>query len=893
MTTHDLAGEIRQFVHKQCDAAISRYWASLVVPGFFAGFRISDSFAVDIAVVVAQLHRAGVQELAGRSSVEVIRSVHKQINGKKTETFFSYRVAEQLLMFGGMDPDRNPLLHGLSQDRIDNLIAAVDSTHIYHQWDKPLGGRPNNYWGVLARCEHARGQLGLRSDDAIYDDCIKRIGALVEHNPLGYFDDDKQNAGRYDIYSADLVLFLQPLWDQLGREKMLQRLAAHVKLLETIAHRDSGAYVAWGRSIGAHSVVMTLELASAGIAEGLSANPARLAGLAKNAFEIFRDHWIVDDLTNAHRHAMTSAYRGPHLLLQMTFDLYQKLLYAADELMTGPPIEIETDASVLFPMTDTFVPFESDRPIGVWAYRDRDWDLQLPLVAHLRGDYGAFPYSPGTLDAPVDNVMVCGSPRVVVDGVEYASVGVPDRVEHGLGQLSATYSTFAPINAEPQTAPLVAHRKVTWRVERRSIIIDEVWTFPAKPSAIYYMIPESQSPLQVRFESDSPHDASVVEVSGMPMMRGYFAPIRRLHQVNFTRFDLQTRLRTTITPSIRVAHSAADHDYNRAIYDAMPLGAIAEVRRLPNGLSPHSLMSVHDFAGDAQIVHLGWFEHVLGRQLMEYPALIERIMLLLTRLRDAGKKIVWTMHNRRPHAWPAEDGRALYRAVAPLVDAAIHHSHCGMKLMLTELPYRPDCRHVVIPHGHFGAQMQIEATRASLEDKFKLQPCAIRFGVLGRYQPEKQVEQIIRAFRSVNRPDLQLVLTAYKEGIELGDAGDPRIVRLPREQWMTRSEIAEHNKVCDALVSAHTGDTYLTSGVAADAIGVGLAMVCPAWDYFREIVGKASIEYDGTEKSLADFFASVTPEQIHQAQRATAPLREAYSFDRVAKLHFGLFESLL
>jgi glycosyltransferase involved in cell wall biosynthesis len=561
--------------------------------------------------------------------------------------------------------------------------------------------------------------------------------------------------------------------------------------------------------------------------------------------------------------------------------------------MTGPAIEIETDPSILFPATDAFVPFKSDRAVGVWAYRDRDWDFQLPLVSYLRAYYGAFPHAPGMMDVPVDSVMVCGSPRVMVDGVEYASVGVPDRVEHGAGQLQATYSTFVPVNAEPLTPPLSAYRKVAWRVEKRSIIIDEAWTFPSKPSAIYYMIPESQRPLQVRFESDVPHDASVVEVSGMPMMRGYFSPITRLHQVNFTRFDPQICLRTTITPSIRVAHCPADHDYNRGIYDAMPAGAIAEVRRLHNGGSPHSSMNVQDFSGDADIVHLGWFEHLLGRQLMEYPALIDRVVLLVTRLRGAGKKIVWTMHNRRPHAWPPEDGRALYRAVAPLVDAAIHHSHCGMKLMLSELPYRPDCRHVVIPHGHFGQQMQIEATRASLEEKFKLQPCAIRFGVLGRYQPEKQIEQIIRAFRSVNRPDQQLVLTAYKEGIDLGDAGDSRIVRLPRNLWMTRSEIAEHNKLCDALVSAHTGDTYLTSGVAADAIGIGLAMVCPAWDYFREIVGKASIEYDGTEQGLSDLFASVTPDQIHQAQLATASLREAYSFDRVARLHFELFESLL
>lgn len=893
MTTHDLAQQMRSFVLARTESIITRYWASLTIPGFFAGFRIDDTFAIDVADVVTKLHDAGVHQVGTRSSVEIVRTILTQIDGPQTETFFSYRVAEILLAWGGMDQDCNPVLRGLRPDQMDNLIQAVDSTHIYHQWDKPLGGRPNNYWGVLARCEHGRKRLGLPTDDAIYSDCIKHIVNLVEHNPLGYFDDDMRHGGRYDIYSADIVLFLQPLWDQIGLEKMRHALGRHVALLETIAHRDSGASVAWGRSVGAHSVAMTIELASAGIAEGMGADPSRLAGLADRAFAIFRDRWIADELTSAHRGAMTSGYRAPHRLLQMTFDLYGKLLYAATELLGVPAVPIQTDQSILFPATDAFVPFESDRAVGVWALRNRHWDFQLPLVANPRSHYGAFPHAPDTLDVPVDSVMFCGSPRVVVDGIEYASAGVPDHVEHRPGQLKAIYNTFAPINVKAEAPPLAARREVRWRVENRAIVIDEDWTFPSAPSAIYYMIPESQRPLAVQFDSDTPHDASVVEVSGMPTMRGYFGPIARLHQINFCRLDSNVRLTTTICPSIRVAHVPADHDYNRGIYDAMPIGAVTEVKRHGNGLSPHALMSADDFAGNADIVHLGWFEHLLSRQLMDYPALIERVVLLTTRLRQAGKKIVWTMHNRRPHSWSPEDGGALYRAVAPLVDAAIHHSQWGMKLMQSELPYRADCLHAVIPHGHFGAQMQIDATRETLEQKYDLKPCAIRFGVLGRYQPEKQIELIIRAFRRAKRPDQQLVLTAYKEGIDLGDAGDARIVRLPRDQWMLREQIAEHNKVCDALVTAHTGDTYLTSGIAADAIGLGLAMVCPAWAYFREIVSDAAIEYDGSEQSLCDFFASVTPEQIHQAQCATAPLREAYAFDRVAKQHLALFESLV
>lgn len=890
MTTHELAAKMRRYVVETTESIIARYWPSLRLPGFFAGFRIDDTFAIDAAGAVAMLYATGVRGIGGRSCVDFVRDILVQIDGPKTETFYSYRVAEALMSFGGMDAKRNPVLAGMSTAQIENLVAAVDSTHIYHQWDKPLGGRPNNYWAVLARCEHARSALGLLADDRIYRESIEHCQQLLQHNPLGYFDDDRNNSGKYDIYSADVVLFLQPLWDLLGRQMMHERLVTHVKLLQTIAH-ESGASIGWGRSVGAHSVAMTLELAAAGIAHG-TGDASRLAGLAKHAFERLRDDWFKDALTSAHRGPMTSGYRGPHRLLQMTFDLFHKLLFAASELVSADAVEIETDRGTLFPPTDTLVRFEQSRPAGVWSYRDRHWSFQLPLTATTRSDYVAHPRSPGVLDVPVDSDMLCGTPRVIVNGEEYVGAGLPDEITHASGEVRATYRAFRPVNAKNALPPLDATREVSWRVEGRSMVIDERWHFPSAPSAIHYMIAESSRPLWVRFECDAPCDASVVEVSGMPTMRGYFTPLTRVHQVNLAEPRTEYRLTTRITPSVRVAHAPSGHDYNRAIYDAMPRHAVHEYRRDSRN-SPHALASAAEFAGQSEIVHLGWFEHLLERQLMEYPALIQRVLELLASLKQAGKRIVWTMHNRRPHAWPEEHGRELYRLVAPQVDAVIHHSRWGMDLMRRELPYRNDAIHTIIPHPHFGRQMQIDATRAQLESKYNLPPCAVRLGVLGRYQPEKQVEMIVRAFRAAARPDHQLVLTAYKKDIDLGDAGDPRIIRLPRDDWMQRSDIAEHNKLCDVLVTAHTGDTYLTSGVAADAIGVGSAMICPPWEYFREIVGPASIEFDGTESGLASLLMSLTREQIDASKQSTAPLRDRYDPTPIAAAHLQMFQQLI
>jgi hypothetical protein len=187
--------------------------------------------------------------------------------------------------------------------------------------------------------------------------------------------------------------------------------------------------------------------------------------------------------------------------------------------------------------------------------------------------------------------------------------------------------------------------------------------------------------------------------------------------------------------------------------------------------------------------------------------------------------------------------------------------------------------------------MQTPLTSAQLEDKYKLSPCAVRFGILGRYQPEKQIEMMIEAFHRAARPDHQLVLTAYDEKLRLPD--DPRIVRLPRKNWLTRTEIAEHNHLCDALLAAQTGDTYLTSGMVGDAFGVGSAMIVPEWAFYREIAGDAALYHENTLESLTKVLANVTTEQISRCKKACVALQPTYDWARLSPQVYGLLRSLV
>jgi len=830
-----------RFVHDRAAAIIERFFPDLNLCGCIAGHRFSFMDVADLAAVLGHLHRLGIVEIAGHEIPAALRHLLRQIDGPATNTFYSYRVAETLQVLSG--------LGGFTPAEQDNLRHAIDSTEIYDREKKELRGYPNNYWAVLARCELGRQRLGLLADDALLNESLARVRQLLTRNPLGFFDDSRELTGRYDIYSADTLLFLLPLREQLGTAVFDPLLRRHVELLETIA-LENGAFYAYGRSIGALSVCLTMELGALAVREGLTRDPDRLRGLVANAFAKFQDWWSAD-LVNAHRGAMTEGYRGQHRLLQMSLDLLIKVAFVAeqlDETPAGPPV---------FPATDTYVRFD-ERGAGLWMFRNEYFAFQLPVVDGSNADYGAWLHSPGLFENPVESPLICGVPRSWHAGKATSVTGLPTAVTKGPGSLTLTWP----------------NRTVTFRVAGDEVVAEEHWRFTELPEAISFAIPESRRPLTLQIESGCRYHQHIVDVTGMSAWRSCWGELRRVREVNFVPAR-EIRFTWRLRPVLRVTNTPGDHDYNRALYDQMP---VVE-RRLAHGRCPND-MTVAAIVGDSEVLHIGWPEHLFAPHGLAEAEFDRRYLAFVADLGRSGVKIVWTMHNRRPHTWAPARGRQLYRAWAAIADGVIHHSRWGLELMRTELPFKATARHVVIPHGHFGAQMPAQKTRADLEQEYGLPPCALRFGVLGRPQKEKQVDLIVRAFMMAARPDQQLFVTAHPIATDV--SADPRVILAPREQWLTRASIAGHVQVCDALVSAHTGDTYLTSGTFADAIGAGIPMVANEWEFFREMLGDAAFYHDNTEAGLAQLFARLTGADIARGKAAFRALQPRFAWPGLA-----------
>ncbi|NJD20912.1 MAG: glycosyltransferase family 4 protein [Gemmatimonadetes bacterium] len=321
-------------------------------------------------------------------------------------------------------------------------------------------------------------------------------------------------------------------------------------------------------------------------------------------------------------------------------------------------------------------------------------------------------------------------------------------------------------------------------------------------------------------------------------------------------------------------------DYLRSLYGAMPEGAIRECRLGP-WLDPSAV----------DILHLHVPERLGLRPGLDPGTLQRRYLAFIEDVGRSPIRVVWTVHNRRPHRGDPEWGGRLYRAWARVADAVIHQSRWGREVALGELPFPGGIRHEVIPHGHFGDLMPQLRSRAELERELGLPPCAMRFGALGQPLETKRVDLILRAFQRAGRPDQQLLVTAVTR--DQAVPADPRIFVLSHEGWRARAEVAAHLHVCDALVCAHGGSAYLSSGQVGDAIGAGLPMLASPLGFFREAMGEACWSYDGTEAGLAALFVSLTAEEVARGKRASRKLRSACSWAHVARATLDVYRRVL
>ena len=847
------------FVVAAVEALERRHLPDLRIPRVFAGHEVNPDVRADLAFTLGLLGRAGVEQVAGRSIDDALEVVLRDVDGRRTHTFFSYRIAETLLA--------HPHLQArFDEETLGRLHEACDSTSYLPAMAE--GKLPRNYAAVLLRCEVARARLGLPVDGGVLADLTDRTRALLGATPGGYLDDSQSGIARYDIYSGDIYLFTEPAAERLG-DVWRRGAKSALDLVDRIA-TTNGAAFAWGRSSGALATCLTIELGGLAAAHpGLADDVDRWLARADHAFTTAIGGWFsADGLITAHQHKSTFGYRGPFRRLQMTLDCLGKLADTAAALRAAgvehtPPV----DVAALFPPRDELVPFDDAKRAGVWTYRSRDLAFVLPVVGSTVSDYLPAPHNPGLFEVPVDADLPTGVPFAFRRGVRFTAGHLPTSVTKSVGGLRLTYDGFPrsqQFDMGPDAEVLPGTRTVTYRVAGRTLHVEEELTFAdgEVPHALALQVAETKGrPLRVDFRGAG--TPTVIDVDGLKEYRSFWSELPTVHQLDLPR-QPSVAFGWSVTPKFRLLTTGLTHHYHRSVYD--PLAGDVVERQVSTG---RLLGRDLDHLAAWDVFHLHWPEWFLGPDL-------DRHRIAIDALRTSGVRIVWTQHNLVPHD---KDPRLhdVYTAWAAAADGVVHHSEYGQRRVRDRYPFREDAVHRVIPHVHFG-HLSGDADRR--EDG------VLRLGVVGAPRAEKDVQSVLDAFTRVRRRDVELHVWCLGPGDVVPD--DPRITAVPYEM-VERTVYDERLRSLDALVLPFAEADMITTGTVGDVIGAGVPALVSDWGYLREALGAAGLPYGG---DLTGAIEALDRPALATAAAAARALRPACAPATVARQHLELLEAV-
>lgn len=299
--------------------------------------------------------------------------------------------------------------------------------------------------------------------------------------------------------------------------------------------------------------------------------------------------------------------------------------------------------------------------------------------------------------------------------------------------------------------------------------------------------------------------------------------------------------------------------------------------------------------GRWDILHLHWPESIL-----EHPDAMTAwrwAIALFARMRVArakGCRIVWTVHNLRPHearhpgleAW-------FWKRFLPLVDGRIHLSAASVKQHHEAFPGERGKTVFVIPHGHYRpllANESHEDARRILgpgRDEFVL-------GFFGKIRPYKNVPGLIQSFRPIKDPHLRLWVVGAPDSEEAravlaAAQGDGRItLTLGRQEWQ---DLSTRVHAMDLVVLPYR--RILNSGAALHALSLDRPVLVPALGSLPEL--QQAVGTDWVRTYEGDLTTRVLEEAVEwgrRPRRGAAPL-QAFDWDAIAAQTHNTYRSVL
>jgi glycosyltransferase involved in cell wall biosynthesis len=870
-----LAGRLVDFVTQQLGDFASSTAPGLRLPGSYAGHAIRSDTKADLLYVLGLLVEAGVDTIAGVDLRSAALNTLDEIVPDEVEGFFSYRVAETVTRLGGTA--------ALSPGRLRAALAAARSPRLAAELRRLPSVRRRNYTVVATRCLWALAELEGREPAAETPELRQALGEVAElfaSSATGWVNDSLAPFAHYDIYTPDMYLLALPFADRLGLD-WRTGFAKVIDDLDVLA-QPCGAVV-WGRSVGVLSLAMTLEVGAVCAELSLSPTPERWLARIQAAIPELAG-WFSAGVSTGHQERTSDAYRSVPRRLQLTLDVYGKVLLAARALR-GCPVGMTVGSAITAWLSaDRLIRFDPRSCTAAWAYRSSSLSFVLPVMHGYSQDYLPTPRQPGLFEQPTagpptliptvhSSVMADGQPR----SIPLVPAGPAETVSHGSDGLVVTHRGWAPVGADRSHPNAIdGSRVASYRAYGRTLEVRERLSFATPPVGPIVVLAGDNTGQPVRLATESGDTAArplVIDTAGIAEWRSHWGACSRVQQVEFPAAKT-LEFTWRVTRGLRIASTDLHHQYSQALYGPMAGRAAVVSAGEPDADMTERLRTV-------DVLHLAWPERWGGVD----PAAVARV---IGQVRAAGVAIAWTQHNLMPHRRKDKDGYTAYALWARVADLVIHHSEYGRGVALATYTYGPRTKHVVIPHGAWTDQYLAyrSVTRTEIEREEGWPAAGLRLAVIGEPRKEKDIRAVLSAVEASTRRDVQLVARTPTGMI----SADERIIiehgYLPERRYRRRMA------AFDAIILPFITDGMVTTGTVFDSIGADVPAIISDWGYLAEVLDGAGIRFGSTATDLTACLDSLTESALAESRLAMVRLRDRYNWADLAGRTLAAFGEL-
>lgn len=263
------------------------------------------------------------------------------------------------------------------------------------------------------------------------------------------------------------------------------------------------------------------------------------------------------------------------------------------------------------------------------------------------------------------------------------------------------------------------------------------------------------------------------------------------------------------------------------------------------------------------IFHLHWtnFLFVYANDATQARANVEAFLRDMRAFKEAGGRIIWTVHNLVSHESPYLDlEKRLINEVIALADTIHVHSAASVSEIREHFDI-PREKVRVAPHGSYLGVYSDYIDKPRAREALSLQENDEVAVFAGQVRPYKGIEELIAAFQTLatSRPNLKLIIG----GEVKYDGFDKLFEHLPGEmreriiifdRFLDESELQVLYRAADIAVYPYT--SILTSGSMLLALSFGVPTVVPAVGMTSQVLNahqpnaqKGGIAYDGSDPS--------------------------------------------